>query len=66
MIAKTDTSVRNGKLLQNTISDVIIVILIVHVQDGAEYGSRVASSGKTLQFFVCFISFFVVLHVRCC
>ncbi len=25
------------------------------VQDGAEYGSRVASSEKTLQFFVCFI-----------
>ncbi len=36
------------------------------VQDGAEYGRRVASSGNTLQFFVCFISFFVVLHVRCC
>ncbi len=35
-------------------------------QDGAEYGSRVASSEKTLQFFVCFISFFVVLRVRCC
>ncbi len=27
-------------------------------QDGAEDGSRVACSGKTLQFFVCFISFF--------
>ncbi len=27
-------------------------------KDGAEYGSRVASSEKTLQFFVCFISFF--------
>ncbi len=26
-------------------------------QDGAEDGSRVASSGKTLQFFVCFICF---------
>ncbi len=35
-------------------------------QDGAEDGSRVASSGKTLQFFVCFICFFVVLRVRCC
>ncbi len=35
-------------------------------QDGAEDGSRVASSGKTLQFFVSFISFFVVLRVRCC
>ncbi len=35
-------------------------------QDGAEDGSRVASSGKTLQFFVCFICFFVVLCVRCC
>ncbi len=32
-------------------------------QDGAEYGSRVASSEKTFQFFVCFISFFVVLSV---
>ncbi len=29
-------------------------------------GSRVASSGKTLQFFVCSICFFVVLRVRCC
>ncbi len=35
-------------------------------QDGGEYGSRVASSEKTLQFFVCFICFFVVLRVRCC
>ncbi len=35
-------------------------------QDGAEDGSRVACSGKTLQFSVCFICFFVVLHVRCC
>ncbi len=35
-------------------------------QNGAEDGSRVASSGKTLQFFVCFICFFVVLRVRCC
>ncbi len=35
-------------------------------QDGAEDDSRVASSGKTLQFFVCFICFFVVLRVRCC
>ncbi len=34
-------------------------------QDGAEYGSRVASSEETLQFFVCFICFFVVLSVRC-
>ncbi len=35
------------------------------MQDGAEYGSRVASSGKTLQFFVCFICFllFYVLDV---
>ncbi len=34
-------------------------------QDGAEDGSRVASSGKTLQFFVCFICFllFYVLDV---
>ncbi len=28
------------------------------VQDGAENGHRVASSGKTLQFFVCFICCF--------
>ncbi len=35
-------------------------------QDGAEDGSRVACSGKTLQFFVCFICFVVVLRVRCC
>ncbi len=32
-------------------------------QDGAKDGSRVASSDKTLQFFVYFICFFVVLHV---
>ncbi len=34
-------------------------------QDGAKYGSRVASSEKTLQFFVCFICFllFYVLDV---
>ncbi len=38
----------------------------VKTQDGAEDGSRVACSGKTLQFFVCFICFFVVLCVRCC
>ncbi len=35
-------------------------------QDGAEDGSRVASSEKTLQVFVCFFFFFVVLRVRCC
>ncbi len=35
-------------------------------QDGAEHGSRVASSEKTLQFFVCFICYFVVLCVGCC
>ncbi len=29
-------------------------------QDGAEDGSRVACSGKTLQFFVCFIFFYVL------
>ncbi len=28
---------------------------ILDIQDGAEYGRRVASSGNTLQFFVCFI-----------
>ncbi len=33
------------------------------VQDGAEYGSRVVSSRKTLQFFVCFISFFLLFYV---
>ncbi len=45
----------------------IILALWIHSsQDGAEDGSRVASSGKTLQFFVCFICFFVVLRVRCC
>ncbi len=33
------------------------------VQDGAEYGRRVASSGNTLQFFVCFISFFILFYV---
>ncbi len=37
-----------------------------HVQDGAEDGSRVASSDKSLQVFVCFVCFFVVLRVRCC
>ncbi len=36
------------------------------IQDGAEHGSRVASSEKTLQFFVCFICYFVVLRVGCC
>ncbi len=36
------------------------------IQDGTENGYRVASSGKTLQFFVCFICFFVVLRVKCC
>ncbi len=35
-------------------------------QDGAEYGSHVATSEKTLQFFVCFTCIFVVLCVRCC
>ncbi len=33
------------------------------VQDGAEYGSRVASSGTTLQFFVCFIYFYLFFYV---
>ncbi len=35
------------------------------VQDGAEYGRRVASSRNTLQFFICFIYFlfFYVLDV---
>ncbi len=32
-------------------------------QDGAEYGSRVASSEKTLQFFVCFFFFFFFFYV---
>ncbi len=35
----------------------------VTIQDGAEDGSRVASSEKTLQVFVCFVCFFVVLRV---
>ncbi len=37
----------------------------VDFQDGAEHGSRVASSEKTLQLFVCFICsfFFYVLDV---
>ncbi len=35
-------------------------------QDGAEHGSHVASSEKTLQVFVCFVCLFVVLRVRCC
>ncbi len=39
---------------------------LLRFQDGAEDGSRVASSEKTLQVFVCFVSFFVVLRVRCC
>ncbi len=43
-----------------------IILWFGLVQDGAEYGRRVASSGNTLQFFVCFICFFVVLRVRCC
>ncbi len=41
-------------------------VLILLFQDGAEHGSRVASSEKTLQFFVCFICYFVVLRVGCC
>ncbi len=32
-------------------------------QDGAKYGSLVASSEKTLQFFVCFICFFLLFYV---
>ncbi len=36
------------------------------IQDGAEHGSRVASSEKTLQFFICFICYFVVLRAGCC
>ncbi len=35
-------------------------------QDGAEHDSRVASSEKTLQFFLCFICYFVVLLAGCC
>ncbi len=44
------------------------LVLVDHLvdQDGAEHGSRVAISGKTLQFFVCFICYFVVLHVGRC
>ncbi len=33
------------------------------IQDGAEYGRRVASSGNALQFFVCFICFFLLFYV---
>ncbi len=33
------------------------------IQDGAENGRRVASSGKTLQFFVCFICFLLLFYV---
>ncbi len=43
----------------------ILLLYYNWIQDGAENGRRVASSGKTLQFFVCFICFFVVLRVRC-
>ncbi len=32
-------------------------------QDGAEDGSHVACSGKTLQFFVCFICFFLLFYM---
>ncbi len=35
-------------------------------RDGAEYGSRVASSVKTEAVFRMFYLFFVVLRVRCC
>ncbi len=33
------------------------------LQDGGEYGRLVASSGNTLQFFVCFICFVFLLYV---
>ncbi len=36
------------------------------IQDGAEHGSRVASSEKTLQFFRMFYLLFVVLRAGCC
>ncbi len=33
------------------------------IEDGTEHGSHVASSEKTLQFFVCFICYFVFFYV---
>ncbi len=39
---------------------------VTDYQDGAKDGSPVASSDKTLQVFICFVCFFVVLRVRCC
>ncbi len=45
----------------------ILQNVFLYVQDGAEYGSRVASSEKTLQFFVFYLVFllFYVLDVVC-
>ncbi len=43
-----------------------VMVILILIQDGAEHGSRVASFEKTLQFFVCFICYFVVLRVGCC
>ncbi len=53
-------------LLMKGLTTLVISMSMELMQDGAEDGSRVACSGKTLQFFVCFICFFVVLCVRCC
>ncbi len=52
-------STGTGNISHNTL------VFLGGKQDGTEYGSRVASSEKTLQFFVCFISFllFYVLDV---
>ncbi len=47
-------------------TETVLLEVTGEIQDGAEDGSRVACSGKTLQFFVCFICFFDVLRVRCC
>ncbi len=50
---------RIGQLHQETLHLLVLEGSTVDiVQDGPEYGSRVASSGPTLQFFVCFFFFF--------
>ncbi len=58
---------KHQKLLNGSVAPTNeIMTTLFYFQDDAEDGSRVACSGKTLQFFVCFISFFVVLRVRRC
>ncbi len=61
---KNVTRVFSREQLRSQASD--LINFKMRSQDGAKDGSRVACSGKTLQFFVCFICFFVVLRVRCC